>query len=101
MIARITLSMLLVALVAHSANAAEAGRCLNAKERKAALATHHVVSLGKVIRQVKAHYPGDVVRVRLCRVGPNLAYVLTVLPRNGKVAQASIDAGSGALIGVH
>lgn len=100
MITRITLAVLLLAVLAQAADAGEGHRCLNAKERKAALATHHFVSLGKVMRQVRARYPGDIVRVQLCRVGQSLAYVLTVLPRSGKVAQASIDAGSGAVISV-
>ena len=100
MIKRITLAALLLAFVAQAATAGEAGRCLGAKERKAALATHHFVSLGKVMRQVRARYPGDIVRVQLCRYRQGLAYVLTVLPRSGKVAQASIDADSGALISV-
>ena len=101
MITRIAIAALVIAAVAQAATAADRHGCLNAKERKAALATHHFVSLGKVMRQIRVRYPGDIVRVALCHYGQSLAYVLTVLPRNGKVAQASIDAGSGALIGIH
>ena len=36
--------------------------------------------------------PGTVVRARLCRGEAGLVYVLTVLARDGKVAQISVDA---------
>jgi uncharacterized membrane protein YkoI len=40
-----------------------------------------------------------VVRARLCHGDDGLVYVLTVLGREGKVAQLTVDATKGTLIG--
>jgi hypothetical protein len=37
--------------------------------------------------------------VRICEQGKRLLYVLTVLPHNGKVVHASVDATTGAMVG--
>lgn len=84
--------------LAHVA-AAEPRHCLSPDERRIAIKGHKVVPLAKAIRRVQAHYPGDVVAVRMCEQGKRLLYVLTVLPRNGKVVHASVDAATGAVEG--
>lgn len=43
--------------------------------------------------------PGTVVRARLCHGHDGLVYVLTVLARDGKVAQIAVDAVKGSLVG--
>ena len=96
---RFLLAVLLLAALAAPAAADSGRRCLTAHERQAAVATHKLVRVSQAIRLVKARYGGDVVRVRLCRDGRRLVYLLTVLPRSGKVVHASVDAGSAAVGG--
>jgi len=86
-------------LFGATAGAFAADRCLTPTEQKARAASHAVVTLSKAMRAIKPR--GEVVRARLCERSGRLVYVLTVLARDGKVAQASVDAGNGSVIGVH
>jgi len=83
----------------YEADAAEPRRCLSPSEQRAAIAVHKVVPVARAIRAIKARYPGDVVRVRLCEQRRRLIYVLTVLPRSGKVVHVAVDAATGAVVG--
>jgi uncharacterized membrane protein YkoI len=76
-----------------------ADRCLAPNEQKAKTAAHAVVPLSRAMRAVKQR--GEIIHARLCERDGRLVYVLTVLGRNGKVAQASIDAANGAAIGLN
>jgi uncharacterized membrane protein YkoI len=73
--------------------------CLNQKERRAEIESGRVVQLAAAMHAAKSHMPGTVVRARLCRGHNGLVYVLTVLARDGKVAQLTVDAVKGTLIG--
>ena len=84
-------------LLGAAAPAGAADHCLSRNEQKAKAAAHAVVPLSGVMRQVKPR--GEVIRARLCERDGRLVYVLTVFGIDGKVAQASIDAASGALLG--
>jgi hypothetical protein len=81
-----------------SAPALAADHCLSRNEQKAKAAAHTVVPLSRAMRSARAH--GEIINARLCENGGHLVYLLTVLGGDGKVALASVDAGSGALIGV-
>ena len=78
---------------------AAGGACLDQKERRAAIETGKVVRLAAAMRAAKSRIPGTVVRARLCHSGDGLVYVLTILPRNGKVARLTVDAAKGTLVG--
>ena len=80
-----------------AAPAAAADHCFSRNEQKAQTAAHTVVPLSRAIRQVKAR--GELLRARLCEHDGHLVYLVTLLAHDGKVAQASIDATSGALLG--
>jgi hypothetical protein len=73
--------------------------CLNQKERRAAIESGKLVRLAAAIHTAKKRMPGTVVRARLCQGSDGLVYVLTVLGRDGKVAQLTVDASKGTLIG--
>jgi uncharacterized membrane protein YkoI len=88
---------LLIVLLAP-ALAAEPGRCLSPDERRAKIASHAVIPLAKAIRAVKVRR-AEVVRASLCERGGRLVYLLTVLPRDGKVVRATVDAATGTVIG--
>ena len=82
-----------------SAGAAERKSCLSQDERRAVIAAHKAVPLGRAMRVVKAKIGGEVVKARLCRHEKGLVYVLTVLARSGKVTQARVDAADGHWLG--
>jgi uncharacterized membrane protein YkoI len=91
--------LVVLALSATASAAAEPRHCLSPDERRQAIKAHKLVPLGRAIRRVKAHYPGELLAIGLCEQGKRLLYVLTVLPRSGKVVHASVDAATGAMVG--
>ena len=99
MVSRFALTVFFLIAAVQLAAAAEPRRCLSGEERRILVRSHKLVPLAKAISRVRAHYPGDLVAVRLCQEGKHLLYVLTVLPHNGKVVNASVDAATGALVG--
>ena len=98
MVIRFVLTLVLLVAAVQLAPA-DPRRCLSGEERRTAVRSHKLVPLAKAISRVRAHYPGDLVAVRLCQEGKHLLYVLTVLPRSGKVVTASVDAATGVLVG--
>ena len=94
---RTVLTGLLVLGASAAAQAAE--HCLTRNEQKAKTAAHAVVPLSRAMHAVRAR--GEVIHARLCERGSDLVYLLTVLEHDGKVAQTSVDAGTGALVAPH
>jgi uncharacterized membrane protein YkoI len=102
-VSRLLFTALLYGLLAVPAFAADPphhrATCLSKAEQRAAVASHRAVPLAHAIKSVRAHRHGvEVVRARLCRHGDRLAYVLTLLARNGKVTRATVDAANGEVI---
>ena len=94
---RSVLTGLVLGAGAAAATAAHAAdRCLSPNEQKAKTAAHAVVPLSRAMRSVKQH--GEIIHALLCERGGRLVYVLTVLGRNGKVGQASVDAANGSVM---
>ena len=93
------LSLLLIGLMAGSAQAAEPLHhlCLTEGEQRAAVASHRALPLAVVIK-LRHRIKRDLVRVRLCRRGERLVYVLTLLTPNGKVIRRTVDAANGKRI---
>jgi uncharacterized membrane protein YkoI len=92
-------SALLPAAVPARADEPGGRACLNQRERRAEVERGEVIRLAAAIRAVKGRLAGAVVRARLCRGPTGLVYVLTVLPRDGKVARLTVDAVKGTVIG--
>jgi uncharacterized membrane protein YkoI len=93
----IPLAVAMLALVATFTPAAaqERPQCLTRAEQRAAIAAGEAIPLA-VARQRTS---GELVRARLCRDARRLIYLLTVLSRDGKVRQVTVDATSGMVIG--
>lgn len=72
-------------------------RCLTRAEQRARSAANTVVPLAKAAQAVKARH-GELLRARLCEQNGRLVYLLTVLPRGGKLIRATVDASTGTLI---
>jgi uncharacterized membrane protein YkoI len=88
---------------ATAASAAEKARvCLSKPEQKAAISNGQAVTLAQAIRSIRGSVRGrgsrEVVNAKLCREEKGLVYVLTVLARDGKVTQMTVDATSGKVV---
>jgi uncharacterized membrane protein YkoI len=79
--------------------AADPMRCLGTDQRRAAIAAHKAIPLGRAFRAVHSRHGSDVVRARLCETASGLVYVLTLLARDGKVTRVTLEAGSGRVLG--
>jgi hypothetical protein len=76
-------------------------RCLTRDQQRGAITERRAVPLAAVRRSVRARVPGELVRARLCHQEPErLIYLLTVLPRDGKVRRVIVDAKNGAVVSV-
>jgi len=93
--------VLIACLFALPALAAELPQhaCLSKAEQRAAVAEHRAIPLAEAVKILHAHgHRAELVRARLCRHGEGLAYVLTLLPRSGKVTRVTVDAANGEVI---
>jgi uncharacterized membrane protein YkoI len=81
------------------ARAAERARCLTRDQQRSALADGKAVPLAQALKTLRRRMPGEVVKARLCHDGDRLIYLLTVLPRDGKVRRATVDAANGSVVG--
>lgn len=75
-------------------------RCLSRDQQRSAIKERRAVPLAAVRRSVRARVPGELVRARLCLETDRLIYLLTVLPRDGRVRRVIVDAKNGAVMGV-
>jgi len=75
-------------------------RCLTRDQQRTAIAERRAVPLAAVRKSVRARVPGEMVRARLCQEPERLIYLLTVLPRDGKVRRVIVDAKNGAVVSV-
>ena len=101
-LATVFLLGLMAAAVPAAAADAPQRDCLSKAEQRAAVASHRAIPLAQAIKSARKHgHHGELIRARLCRRGESLAYVLTLLPRNGKVIRESVDAANGELISAH
>jgi len=97
------IALALVALGPLSVVPAEAEprmRCLTRDQQRAAITERRAVPLAAVRKSVRARVPGEMVRARLCQEPERLIYLLTVLPRDGKVRRVIVDAKNGAVVNV-
>jgi uncharacterized membrane protein YkoI len=92
----------LLFVAVRPAVAADPPACLNQDQRRAAVASHRAIPLARAVRDIRRRAAGaEVVGARLCYLGSDLVYMLTVLARDGKVVHASVNAASGVIIDGH
>jgi len=91
-LAMVTLA--LVAMLTAPAAAEERLQCLTRAEQRAAIAAGEAIPLAAARQRTN----GELVRARLCRDSRRLIYLLTVLARDGKVRQVTVDAINGMVI---
>jgi len=98
LVSRILLCGLVLGFLAAPLAAADVQQnaCLTKTEQRAAVADRKAISLAQAVKSLREHgQRAELVRARLCHRGDNLAYMLTLLPRSGKVIVATVDATTG------
>jgi uncharacterized membrane protein YkoI len=93
------MTLALLAMLSLPAAAQEQPRCLSRAEQRAAIAAGEAIPLATARQLLRQRMNGELVRARLCHESGRLVYRLTVLPRDGKVRQVTIDATNGTVIG--
>ncbi|MBQ0822273.1 PepSY domain-containing protein [Microvirga sp. HBU67558] len=89
---------------AASAQSAAAAlkNCLPPREMQEAVAAKGVVAPASAVMTARRQIPGaDVVRASLCRNSDDLVYVISVLQKDGRIVQVTIDGPSGRVKSVH
>jgi uncharacterized membrane protein YkoI len=94
------LLMVFAPLSAVPADAEARMRCLTRDQQRTALTERRAVPLAAAQKSARARVPGEIVRARLCHESERLIYLLTVLPRDGKVRRVTVDAKNGAVVNV-
>jgi uncharacterized membrane protein YkoI len=96
-------ALVLIVVIPQAAVPADAEprmRCLTRDQQRTAITERRAVPLAAVRKSVRARVPGEMVRARLCQEPERLIYLLTVLPRDGKVRRVIVDAKSGNVVNV-
>ena len=100
-VSRILCIAVLLGALTGPAGAAEVSQhaCLSKAEQRAAVAERKAISLAQAVKSLREHgHWAELVRARLCHRGDTLTYMLTLLPRSGKVIVATVDAATGDII---
>ena len=76
--------------------AATLKNCLPPREMQEAVAAKGVVAPASAVMTARRQVPGaDVVRANLCRNSDDLVYVISVLQKDGRIVQVTIEGSSG------
>jgi uncharacterized membrane protein YkoI len=92
---RLALAAVLLAMAGPAL--ADAPACLGKKERRAVIASGEVITLKAALATLPEN-SGEVVRASLCKGPKGYVYLLTLLPRDGKVSRVTVDAKSGIVL---
>lgn len=85
---------------ARSADTGGGKDCMSAREARNAIAAKRAVSLAQALRTARGAWDGEVIDYKLCTFDGALAYDLTLLNDDGRVARVRVEAASGKLVGV-
>ena len=98
MLALALASAFLTVLLSSAVEAAERPHCVSRAEQRAAIAAGQAIPLAAARGMLRQRMGGELVRARLCHDASRLIYLLTVLARDGKVRQVTVDATNGTVI---
>lgn len=86
---------------AAARNASPDGRdCLSAREARTAIMSKRAVNLSRALKTARDAWDGEVIDYKLCTFDGVLAYDLTLLSTEGRVARVRVGAADGKLVGV-
>jgi uncharacterized membrane protein YkoI len=74
--------------------------CLSGREARGAISDKRAVTLSQAVRSAREAWDGEVIDYKLCTYDGALAYELTLLNGDGKVARVRVEAVNGKLVGV-
>lgn len=74
--------------------------CMSAREARGAIVAKRVVTLSQALRTAREAWAGEVIDYKLCTFDGALAYDLTLLSPEGRVARVRVGASDGKLVGV-
>lgn len=83
-------------VLATGAFADDQDNCLNRDQRRVAVAGKQVIPLAAALRAAHGRR-AELLDAHLCKGSEGLYYLLTLLPRDGKVRRAIVDAATGKL----
>ncbi|RXF75439.1 PepSY domain-containing protein [Hansschlegelia zhihuaiae] len=85
---------------ARAADSSGGKDCLSAREARGAIRANRAVTLVKAMRAAREAWDGEVIDYKLCTYDGALAYELTLLNTDGRVARVRVEAANGKLVGV-
>ena len=91
---------LLVALGFAAAPGSALGQCLPMEQARSTIRAGQIIPLVKAVYAARAAAAGEVIDSRLCGAPGNYRYVITLLGQDGRVTRVSVDAQSGAVLGM-
>jgi uncharacterized membrane protein YkoI len=84
---------------AHAAEPAAEHACFSAAQTREKIGAHKLAEPFKVVKNAAARFQADVIGVKLCRVGEEFVYEISLLRRDGHVIHAFVNAGTGQVVG--
>ena len=69
--------------------------CIAESETREEIKAHHLLEPFVVLKSAAAALKAEALRARLCRVGDDLVYEITLLHRDGRVVHIVVDAATG------
>lgn len=74
--------------------------CMSAREARGAIRANRAVTLVKAMQAAREAWNGEVIDYKLCTYDGALAYELTLLNADGRVARVRVEAANGRFVGV-
>jgi len=72
--------------------------CLNEAETREIVKTRHLVEPYTALRTAAAIRKAEAIRAKLCHVGDDFVYEITLLHRDGRLVRVLVDAANGRLL---
>jgi uncharacterized membrane protein YkoI len=89
----------LIAMLWAGASPARAD-CLPMRQARDLVRSGDAIPLAAAMRAARGAAPGEMIDGKLCRNGPSLQYIVTILGPEGRVVRVTLDAKSGGVLGV-
>jgi uncharacterized membrane protein YkoI len=104
MVCRAAVSCALMAYAAANTAQAEPPRvgarplCLNAAETREMVKSHRLIEPFAALKAASAQRKAEALSARLCRVGDDFVYEITLLHRDGRLVHVEMGAASGKIV---
>ncbi len=72
--------------------------CLTAAETREMVKSHHLIEPFAALKYAAAQRKAEALSARLCRVGDDFVYVITLLHRDGRLVHVETEAATGKIV---